>query len=656
MYYRCELLIGGMTYDATNELVNWDDVEMSFKRGDYDGVVRSFSTKFEFTNGAYSLLLKEYLSNYLNSSATLVFYTRNNSWLLNEKFRCALDYSTFSYNDTTCEINAVDNSLASLIKAKKGTQYEYPVKEIKESQPLDYDRLLMNSDIKWSIPSDAEEPNVSHVMTAYPNAYYTIPFYMLGQPEISTKDIVEVFDTAENRFESTESLFGEYLFKNISDRDLTIRIKVKFSVFITYRRPGVSFPIYIRLSSYNENSKELKIYYQSATIQTFNTYTVDIDENLTISPGEMINFNIALAKSDPIYQNFPVNFKFNSLDTPLNISFSERGKSVKIDCISPKVLLNRLLRSITDKNNVTGEIATGVDERLDMAMIVPAESIRGLPNAKIYTSYIKFANWMSAEFGFVPVIGDEKVTFVHRDTLFQDTEIKDLQDSTSDLEYNVNAGLVYSGVKVGYDKQDYDSVNGRDEFRFTNEYTTGITLTDNVLELVSPYRADAYGMEFLAEKRGEDTTDSDSDNDIFFVGASLDGEKYKLVRDGYTISGVISPSTMFNAMYSQRFMIEANARYIGAFANALEFTSSDGNSDVTINGVSERSSIVLGNKLFTVGELSVKTGDLEIPSDLTGYIRVEKNGHIYKGYVKSASYNYGRPEAVKYYLIVKSVD
>lgn len=656
MYYRCELLIGGMTYDATNELVNWDDVEMSFKRGDYDGVVRSFSTKFEFTNGAYSLLLKEYLSNYLNSSATLVFYTRNNSWLLNEKFRCALDYSTFSYNDTTCEINAVDNSLASLIKAKKGTQYEYPVKEIKESQPLDYDRLLMNSDIKWFIPSDAEEPNVSHVMTAYPNAYYTIPFYMLGQPEIATKDIVEVFDTAENRFESTESLFGEYLFKNISDRDLTIRIKVKFSVFITYQRPGVSFPIYIRLSSYNENSKELKIYYQSATIQTFNTYTVDIDENLTISPGEMINFNIALAKSDPIYQNFPVNFKFNSLDTPLNISFSERGKSVKIDCISPKVLLNRLLRSITDKNNVTGEIATGVDERLDMAMIVPAESIRGLPNAKIYTSYIKFANWMSAEFGFVPVIGDEKVTFVHRDTLFQDTEIKDLQDSTSDLEYNVNAGLVYSGVKVGYDKQDYDSVNGRDEFRFTNEYTTGITLTDNVLELVSPYRADAYGMEFLAEKRGEDTTDSDSDNDIFFVGASLDGEKYKLVRDGYTISGVISPSTMFNAMYSQRFMIEANARYIGAFANALEFTSSDGNSDVTINGVSERSSIVLGNKLFTVGELSVKTGDLEIPSDLTGYIRVEKNGHIYKGYVKSASYNYGRPEAVKYSLIVKSVD
>lgn len=51
MYYRCELLVGGNVHDVTNDLVNWDDVEMSFKRNDYDGVVRSFSTKFEFSGG-----------------------------------------------------------------------------------------------------------------------------------------------------------------------------------------------------------------------------------------------------------------------------------------------------------------------------------------------------------------------------------------------------------------------------------------------------------------------------------------------------------------------------------------------------------------------------------------------------------------------------
>lgn len=646
MYYRCELLIGGMTYDATNELVNWDDVEMSFKRGDYDGVVRSFSTKFEFTNGAYSLLLKEYLSNYLNSSATLVFYTRNNSWLLNEKFRCALDYSTFSYNDTTCEINAVDNSLASLIKAKKGTQYEYPVKEIKESQPLDYDRLEMTSKIEWLIGGDLDD-NGMWVYNTYEDVGQSIiPLYIKGTPEIAVKNIVEVTDVSIPPSGEPTPIASLWFFHNTSSSPLHISVNFLTSVIMNKLTDNAAATLIVeqRYGSGGDRTlleqplKGFEGIIETVSIQN-KDYTIFADGYLVFRIGIKGKVRIGMTNN------------------PFKITFKGRDSAVDINAIKPVTLLNRLLRSINgDKSNVTGEIATGIDERLDMAMIVPAESIRGLPNAKIYTSYTKFANWMSAEFGFVPVIGDEKVTFVHRDTLFQDTEIKDLQDSTSDLEYNVNAGLVYSGVKVGYDKQDYDSVNGRDEFRFTNEYTTGITLTDNVLELVSPYRADAYGMEFLAEKRGEDTTDSDSDNDIFFVGASLDGEKYKLVRDGYIISGVISSSTMFNAMYSQRFMIEANARYIGAFSNALEFTSSDGNSDVTINGVSERSSIVLGNKLFTVGELSVKTGDLEIPSDLKGYIRVERNGHIYKGYVKSASYNYGRPEAVKYSLIVKSVD
>lgn len=90
MYYRCELLVGGNVHDVTNDLVNWDDVEMSFKRNDYDGVVRSFSTKFEFSGGAYSLLLREYQSNYLKSSATIVFYVRKQFVVVERKVQVRL--------------------------------------------------------------------------------------------------------------------------------------------------------------------------------------------------------------------------------------------------------------------------------------------------------------------------------------------------------------------------------------------------------------------------------------------------------------------------------------------------------------------------------------------------------------------------------------
>lgn len=645
MYYRCELLVGGNVHDVTNDLVNWDDVEMSFKRNDYDGVVRSFSTKFEFSGGAYSLLLREYQSNYLKSSATIVFYVRNNSWLLNEKFRCALDYSTFTYTDISCEINAVDNSLASLIKAKKGTQYEYLVSELKEAEPLYYDRLEMSSNIDFIITGDTDDEYISNSFTPTSESlptYYSYPLYISGNPEISKKDIIEIYDVPKKDYGNTTATIP--FIKNISNAGLKLNINIKLTLNVSLNNGRAWLIIGQKgLSNSEILNKQLS--------EGDNVIEINRTDYLLFGNDSFLYFSINVRDATCVIRQ-QVSDKSNLF----NITFMARNDAIDIDCIRPSVLLTRLLRSITGDNSVIGEITNTTDARLDKTVIAPAESIRGIPNAKIYTSYTKFANWMSSVFGFVPVIGDNKVTFVHRDVLFQDKLVKDLKDDTVDLNYNVSSSMIYSRLKVGYDKQDYDSVNGRDEFHFTNEYTTGITLTENAKELISPYRADAYGIEFLAAKRGEDTTDNDSDSDIFFVGAALEGGKYKLVRSGYTISGVISPSTMFNAMYSQRYMIEANARYLAAFAEQLSFTSSDGNSDVEINGVRETNDIALGNRLFTVGELSVETGDQGTPSDLSGYIRIEKNGNIYKGFVKSVSYNHGKAKPVKYSLIVKSVE
>lgn len=642
MYYRCELLVGGNVHDVTNDLVNWDDVEMSFKRNDYDGVVRSFSTKFEFSGGAYSLLLREYQSNYLKSSATIVFYVRNNSWLLNEKFRCALDYSTFTYTDISCEINAVDNSLASLIKAKKGMQYEYLVSELKEAEPLYYDRLEMSSNIDFIITGDTDDEYISNSFTPTSESlptYYSYPLYISGNPEISKKDIIEIYDVPKKDYGNTTATIP--FIKNISNAGLKLNINIKLTLNVSLNNGRAWLIIGQKgLSNSEILNKQLS--------EGDNVIEINRTDYLLFGNDSFLYFSINVRDATCVIRQ-QVSDKSNLF----NITFMARNDAIDIDCIRPSVLLTRLLRSITGDNSVIGEITNTTDARLDKTVIAPAESIRGIPNAKIYTSYTKFANWMSSVFGFVPVIGDNKVTFVHRDVLFQDKQVKDLKDDTVDLNYNVSSSMIYSRLKVGYDKQDYDSVNGRDEFHFTNEYTTGITLTENAKELISPYRADAYGIEFLAAKRGEDTTDNDSDSDIFFVGAALEGGKYKLVRSGYTISGVISPSTMFNAMYSQRYMIEANARYLAAFAEQLSFTSSDGNSDVEINGVRETNDIALGNRLFTVGELSVETGDQGTPSDLSGYIRIEKNGNVYKGFVKSVSYNHGKAKPVKYSLIVK---
>lgn len=298
--------------------------------------------------------------------------------------------------------------------------------------------------------------------------------------------------------------------------------------------------------------------------------------------------------------------------------------------------------------------------KLERTYIMAAESARGLPKAKIYTSYKKFCGWMEAEFGYVPVISGNEVTFTHRDNLFANTVVNELGMEINDYELAVNDSLIYSSVKVGYDKQDYDSVNGRDEFRFTNEFSTGLKLTDNTLSLISPYRADAYGIEFLVQKRGEDTTDNDSDNDVFFVECdnSVPVDQPLLLYRPYSadqLSGLLSPDTMFNLNYSPRFMLEANKEYIGACTGMLKFASSNGNSDVSIDGVRETDDLLIPERLFTVGEVNIKTSDIDVPSDLTGLVRFTNQGEAITGYIKNLSLNIAKEKGSTYTLIVRDI-
>lgn len=643
---KCELLVGGYAYDVTDDLVNWDDVEMKWKRQDLDGVVRSFTTKFEFAGGGYSLLTKEYLQNYLNASASVVFYTRNNSWLWNERFRCALDFSTFSYNGRTCEINAIDDSLAALIKAKNGTQYEYSVDVLKEDSLFRYDRLGMQNKVEWVMPGNYGENNsVTYIKLR--NGGGVVPMY-ISSSEIAVKNIVEVYDSTEN---------GIFI-KNLSPKTLYIDIEGGFS--IDYGSENAAVPeselffmgnaVLRRVVDRGETTQTADNAWESERI--FLEFTSSPMEVSINAKGIELPANGDLSLQLQMSTGTTVDVEVSNPKT-FSIGFSSMGSSIDIPVVTPQKLLNRILKSMNGgQDGLTGTIES--DARLDNTVLLAAESIRGMKNAKLYTSFNKFKEWMSAEFGFVPVIGEKSVSFVHRSSLFTDETVKVLEDVT-DFELSVDAGNIYSRVNVGYDKVDYESVNGKDEFRFTQQYTTGVNVVDGSLDLTSPYRADAYGMEFLAAKRGEDTTDSESDNDVFMVGVTLNGSVYTLDRS-VSIEGTINPETMFNGMYAHDSMIAANEGYLGVFSEMLEFASSDGNSDVVIDGVALNSDVAIGERLFTVGVMNVTTGDTEIPADLSGVVEFSVNGKVYKGYVNEITLNIGRSESVTYKLIVKSIE
>lgn len=636
--FKCELLIGGQTYDVTNDLKNWDDFELLQKRPAYDGVVRSFSTQFEFVKNAYKLLKNEFYTNYLNAEATVIFSLRNNSWEYDEVFRCALDFSTYSEDGLIAYINAIDNTLAAIIKAKKNIQYEYPVADL-SVKSLNYDRLEFIGRVTYYCGGRTLE-NGSILVDAVSGGdhYMTIPMYV-GSNEMVPGSGIEVKDVGASGNLESCLIYTE--------KATSVKISIKGS----YSWDGASL------------SADMQLKTKSGTL---------LKRWEGGWGGESISVNwdgeVALSANDGIVLLAAYNTKFalyyfSSLE--INIDFPSIGKPVNIDVVSPVNLLNNLINSMSEGNTeYKGYFNYGMSDggrnlKLERAYIMAAESARGLPKAKIYTSYKKFCDWMEAEFGYVPVISGNEVTFTHRDKLFTNTVVKELGKKINDYELMVNEGIVYSSVKVGYDKQDYDSINGRDEFRFTNEFSTGLKLLDNTLSLISPYRADAYGIEFLVQKRGEDTTDNSSDNDVFFVDCVKNPSTGTLdLHRPYSaaqLSGLLSPETMFNLGYSPRFMLEANKKYIGACTNLLKFASSDGNSDVSINGVKETDDLPIPERLFTVSEVEVSTSDIKAPDELTGLVSFNNKGEIITGYIKQLELNIAKEKAATYTLIVKDI-
>jgi hypothetical protein len=435
---------------------------------------------------------------------------------------------------------------------------------------------------------------------------------------------------------------GSYLFKNNGNAPVSVRATGGMSIFFNGTGSGILVFSVVKQSA--KNSISVRHIPVADINRSGFTSIIEFEKDIVVGVGEHLNMSIANSGESSYW--------IKEVQRKVSIDWVSRGDDFLLDVINPNTLLNRILKSMNEgRDGLNGVIVPSGDKRLDNAMLLAAESARKMPNAKVYSSFDKFSKWMSSVFGYVYDINEKTVTFRPRKDYFKDEVVKTIEDYNG-YTMNVNSSLIYSQVNVGYDKQDYDSVNGKDEFRFTNEYSTGITMTENKLELISPYRADAYGIEFLAQQIGEDTTDNSSDTDVFFVCVQSDGDRYILDRTD-SISGVISPLTMFNVMYSPTSMITANEAFLGGFISELTYASSEGNTAVRINGNAENRDITLGGGLFTVNEVEIETSDVEIPSVMTGIIKFEHQGEIVEGYYKSTDFNYTKTKSAKITLIVK---
>lgn len=817
MKTKLTITIDGTEHELSSaDVFNWDEVLCTYKRTDFSGVVRSFSSKFEFVNDAYELLLTAYLQNGVRASAIVTLYTLNNDWTWKKEFESALNFSTATWDGYIFSVNCIDNRLASLIKANKSTKYEFAVgSDIPTDKSLFFDRIPMNEALSFQIIGESNDQDSSMVVT---KPAWNVHRVYVG----STNEEVAVNGALEEWHDQTEDA-GGYILKAKIDVQLKVVSGFAFDLLTNYTDlTTISFRLYKtstegvdtelcilgtnpnvyfgEVNSISELTTEFTGFNYGCTALLKTTNTIwkimeapDKSDNevkwrdtglplneymmqltyqesiVDIQAGDKVWIGF---KGQPWNWNYQGNLHIKILKQDIKISWAGKGESETIETISPKVLCDKLLEKIAGSSIRVNSKFSDFDSRFASTYILAAESIRAIPTAKIYSSFNEFTDWMQTVFGYTYYIGDitpaeysgshqfftewplgdmeltndvcpsqyvkvnqlvylheqmifavlhdrdfkfctkweacdacpsdsayndpvtgkarldkvyvdvngeayyidanykmqkysgdpatcacdsQDVVFVHLTELFNaDSPIYQVE-SCREINYKIDTGLIYSAVTIGYEKQDYEGVNGRDEFNFNNSYSTGCTVIEKTLSLISKYRADCYGIEFTLQKRGEDTTDNSSDKDVFFVLCEESGE-YVVPSKKVKIQNTVSDS-VFNGEFCPMECIKANAGYIGIQEKkvTLTFASSTGNSDVIVGGVPMSSDISIDEPIATCGVLSFESDDTEVENNVNNIIRVESRGLLYSGFLKETEFCYSRPSEVKYTLIVKDI-
>lgn len=702
MLVKFKLNINGSPYElAAEDLKNWADVKCTYKRADYGGIVRSFMSKFEFVGTAYDLLLTEYDRAGVFANATIEMWTIGHDWNYNLEFWCELDFSTLSYTATTLSINAVDNSNAAKIKATKSVKYEFKVgEEMPVAETFVFDRLEMLNSVTYAV-TDGESQDDGSLVGSYQTPQQgriyigrTNMEIAVGGALITNEDqtndpdgyLFQVSKKKNITFECDLNIdrskgCGRLVLMRTTKSGLDIEVKE-----ITRAIPSIGRPLFSR--NFSDVDQLLVAVHANPTI-SYGYAHDELDGEWVVIDGIVWVFDHGAPKGVAStgrtldeYSQCPVRFthifmpeagdkvwikfdsatgrEFSIYKSAFKFAWRDRGLATRIDAIRPEDLLEGLLA----KMGV--ELDVYIDKYFDdqkNCYLLAAESVRGLEGAKIYASFNDFCDWMETVFGYVYYIDDDSgiLVFKHRGSLFSaSAPIVDIPVAT-DFEISTDKSMLASSIVVGYNKQEYEGPNGRDEFNFNSAYTTGYTQSDKKIELKSPFRADSYGIEFLVEKRGEDTTDNASDKTVFFVHTEPEGFWLKPNRKA-SIGGSMT-GTLMNAAYAPRRCLAVNIGYLAMmFAGVkrdpieIKFASTEGNPDITINKVP-----VTADAYFedidiyaTPLELKFTTGDLAVPEDINSAVRVKFNGCYYEGFIRELTLKYAHEESAEYTIIVRS--
>jgi hypothetical protein len=583
----------------------WRNITISNQRNQkYFAIDRSFSVPLDYVKDGAQILKHLYYNRGLEEKVfmciakqVMYFDATHYGYYYTLLYKGEIDLANFTDVSTKVTVNIMEGGPVKLIKARENTSYEIPVEDIL----VKMDGVNLRQSANYLITNGALATDLGG---------HTLDATLLANEAISSLGAQSQQRVLTGNATSDLWNLGQFfLITGAEDADITLNWDFRMTPVLTSVGAVFGTTIALQCRVLLSDSTEFAI---PGVPFGRNIEEIGGGDPLLLYAIEhhfqgSVSFTAPAGSKLVLYMTATQNrdftfFTYNN-DGEFSVAYTYTHPTSYIKSVRPLKLLQEIISRLTEGEYT---IASDTLETYKDIVVTSGDAIRGIDEAKIKTTLLNFFQSFNTVLGIgMGMIGnqlrlEEKAYWVDYSDPIDLGEVKNLKISPA-------TDYIYNNLKIGYPAQEYEDVNGRQEFNNTHEYDLPVTRITKTLEMVSSYRADCYGIEFTRiNLEGKSTTDDKSDNDVFLIHI----KDNPIEEDGQTVyeldrslnagaTGLLEPETVFNIYLSPKHCLFRNGSYLHSLfykqeGKSIKFQTTEKNASL-VSDVTENANVVVND-------------------------------------------------------------
>lgn len=598
----------------------WDELSIQIIRNKkYFGIDRTVTVPLSYVKDGAKIMKKILYQNglfeplYLVIASQRLDYTAGvgYGYWYKQIYRGKVDFSTFNHSGAKVTCSTLEEGLAKYLKSNEGTEYEFDM-NVDAAVNVKMDGVVLRQKSTFVVVNGYENFNGQH-----------IPNMILAQSESYQSFNAKTVDRMY--FANNSNLFNSdnyFLSTENTTENTQITIDYNFGVTVSSAlgvTPHCGSTLMVRefdLTGTATNAFPIVSYgdgaslYQHHQLSGSVTFTGVPDRRYFMIMVYTISGTIATGSSADGATTWMYDNGENDI---IKVSYTYRFKHTFIKAFRGQYLFEKLIEKVTE-GTYTAALSSMLHGVFKDVVFVCGNSIRGLESPVMKISFKNFFDF----FDCIDSVGivetqNKAILFERKPDLVDSANYIDLPSpNNGSIKIGVIKESLFNELQIGYPelKNEVGILNGNDEFNTKYIFSIGATDSPSVLNKISPIKASCYEIEGIRViTLQKDTTDNKEDNEIYALHISSTAtagvgdepaqyyELNRILNVGAT--GLIEAESVFNLFLSPKRNIirngsEIHSRFYKADSKILAYKSSDRNSAVVSDGITEKSDISIG--------------------------------------------------------------